>query len=346
MAYIPGLFDQRKLIQAVRQIPPSYNFLTSTFFETGTEFTTETVEAQFKKSQKKLAPYVSPLQPGKVVLRDGYQVNFYKPALIKPARPITAIDLQQKQFGEDPYSDISPEQRARELLATDLDELLSMIDRRIEQQVAEVLTTGKLVQIGEGVENIVDYEFTNKVTLSGTDVWSNPAAKILANIRTWRLSIIQKTGITPDWMIVASDVTDFMINNPEIKDLLDIRRYEFGRVEPRQLPNGVTYVMTIASLGIDVYNYDETYVAEGSEELIPMIPSGTVLLLSSRVKNKIHYGSNIITDLSRGTLVNTRGAKTPQSWVTPEPAQRWLQVLSRPLPLPYDVDAWYVAKVL
>ncbi|MDF9845583.1 hypothetical protein M2105_006659, partial [Paenibacillus sp. PastF-1] len=58
------------------------------------------------------------------------------------------------------------------------------------------------------------------------------------------------------------------------------------------------------------------------------------------------YGANVIMDPKTEQFTKVTGQITPQSWVTVEPAQRWLQMLSRPLPVPANVAGWAVAKVL
>ncbi|MOA55711.1 Phage major capsid protein E [compost metagenome] len=57
------------------------------------------------------------------------------------------------------------------------------------------------------------------------------------------------------------------------------------------------------------------------------------------------YGANIIMG-DNGQFQYVKAPITPQSWTSKEPAARFLQMLSRPFPIPGDVNAWAVAKVL
>ncbi|MDT2292343.1 major capsid protein [Paenibacillus larvae] len=93
---MPDIFDLRTLIAAIRQMPPAQTFLGDLLFGEGKPFNTETVEVEYRKGKRKMAPFVSPLLPGKVTNREGYTVTMFKPALVKPLRPVTVIDLQKK----------------------------------------------------------------------------------------------------------------------------------------------------------------------------------------------------------------------------------------------------------
>ncbi|MCY9511875.1 major capsid protein [Paenibacillus larvae] len=342
---MPSIYDLRTLISAVRQIPPANTFLGDTLFTESTPFDTEQVEVEFQKGKRKMAPFVSPLLPGKVMDRQGYTTSFFKPALIKPMRAITSIDLNKKLFGQNPFETSSPEERAQELLARDLVELDDYITRREEWMRAQLLFTGKVIQKGDGVDQVLDFDFDNKAVLSGNAVWSNNASDPLGDLGKWRLQVIQKSGITPDVVIMSSDVATAFISNEKVQKALENRRINLANIDPKQLANGVTYHGTITSLGLELYSYDDWYLDDETDEELPMVPTGTLAIASTRAKFSMHYGA--VTIVSKEEEFSTiRGSRVPQSWVTKEPAQRFLQVSSRPLPIPGNSDSWFVAKVL
>lgn len=45
-------------------------------------------------------------------------------------------------------------------------------------------------------------------------------------------------------------------------------------------------------------------------------------------------------------FVTVEGDRVPQTWVERRPDRRFLQVNSKPLTVPHEVNSWYVAKVL
>ena len=53
-----------------------------------------------------------------------------------------------------------------------------------------------------------------------------------------------------------------------------------------------------------------------------------------------------IVDFLAQTFVTVEGDRVPQTWVERRPDRRFLQVNSKPLTVPHEVNSWYVAKVL
>lgn len=333
------------LLKVIEATPPSSTYILDTFFQDGEAFDTEWVEIQTKRGNHPIAPYVSELQPGKVVLRTGYQAKQYKPALIKPARPITANDLKIRQAGEPLFNPESPDARARKLIARDLIELTDTITRRLVEQASTLMFTGKVTQVGEGVSQVIDYDFTNKVTLSGTDLWSNSASDPISFLFGLRKDIMDGNAPTPDVLLCDYDAAVALMRHPSILALADNNGVDVGDLDTTLLADGVTYHGRLRDVGLRVFSYTGTYTDDSGADQ-PFIPAGNVAMLSTRDKFTFHYGGNVIMDPKAEQFVLARGKIIPQSWVTVEPAQRWLQLLSRPLAVPANINGWYIAKVL
>lgn len=342
---IKDIYAFPTLLKVIGQLPPPSTYILDTFFQDGESFDTETVEIQTLKGNKPIAPYVSELMPGKVVLRSGFTAKQYKPALIKPARNITSIDLKVRTAGESLINPDQPEVRARKLIAKDIIELEDTITRRRVQQAAELMFTGKVTQVGEGVNQVIDYDFENIVTLSGTDLWDNAASDPLKFLAEQRKVIMDANAPTPNIVLADYDAAVSLMRNPTILELANNRGVDIGTIDTTLLPDGVTHHGRLRDVGLDVYSYTGTYTNDEGQE-VPFIPAGTIAILSTRDKFTFHYGANVIMDKATEQFVRVRGQITPQSWVTIEPAQRWLQLLSRPLPVPPNVAGWVVAKVL
>ncbi|AOZ91634.1 major capsid protein [Paenibacillus crassostreae] len=342
---IKDIYALPTLLKVIGQLPSPSTYILDKFFQDGENFETETVEVQTMKGSKPIAPYVSELQPGKVILRTGYTANQYKPALIKPSRPITAIDLKTRSAGEDLFNPDQPEVRARKLLAKDIIELQDAITRRLVQQASELMFTGKVTQVGEGVSQVIEYDFENIVTLSGTDLFSDPTSDPIAFLASQRRVIMDANAPTPDIVLADYDVAVSIMRHPKVLKLAENRGVDVGTIDTTLLPDGVTFHGRLRDVGLDVYSYVGTYTNDAGAD-VPFIPAGTLAILSSRDKFTFHYGANVIMDPKSEQFVRVLGKITPQSWVTVEPAQRWLQMMSRPLAVPANVAGWVVAKVL
>ena len=114
-------------------------------------FPTKSVDVDFKKGTRKLAPFVHPRMPGKTVANTGYQTKTYTPPQLAPDTITTVDDLLERMAGENPYSGKTPAQRAVEKLARDFSKLDEMITRREEWMCAQALYTGVIPIIGDGL---------------------------------------------------------------------------------------------------------------------------------------------------------------------------------------------------
>lgn len=340
------LYETRVMLQAIEMMKPTHTFLKDTFFPRTNTFVSETVDVDYYKGRRKMAPFVSPRSQGKVMDREGFTTKSFKPAMIKPQRIITGDDINKRSMGEGVYSVKSPDERAAEILAQDLTDLDNAITRREEWMAAQILFTGKVDIIGEDVKATLEFDFDNKKTLSGADLWNVDTSDPIADLKKWRLQVIKESGINPDRVIMASDVVDAFINHEKVKSALDNRRIILGQVDPTVLPNGVTYIGSISILGLDVYSYDEWYYDDEAKTEKPMVPEGTVMLGSSNARSSMLYGAVTLTDQNTNQFMTYEGSRIPDSWIKKDPASRILQLYSRPLPVPHEVDSWFIAKVL
>ena len=95
-----NLDDTRTLLGVVERSFKPTKTLVDTFFPEVRTFVTETVEMEYRKGTRKLAPFVVPGTKGVNVSRGGSQLRVYKAPLMKPKRVIEASDLMRRGFGE------------------------------------------------------------------------------------------------------------------------------------------------------------------------------------------------------------------------------------------------------
>jgi hypothetical protein len=343
-----SLYDPRTMMGVVKSMPPVQTYLKDTFFKKVKPFDTKHVDVDFYKGKRKVAPFVHPRIGGKTVENSGYKTEIFTPALVAPDKITTTDDLMHRLPGESLYGGMSPDERAQIKFAEDLAELDEMITRREEVMCAQAIFTGQIPVIGEGLDQVIDFNFTNKETLSGTDLFSDPNSDPIGWLEKWHRQIQIKGHKNADVVVMAWDVVNEFINHPKVKDLLDTRNLNIGAVDFRELPNGVTYVGRITKLGLDIYQYNEWYLDDWTDENNPvekpMVPDGTLAMLSTRAQYSMAYGA--VTLIKDESFITVEGPRVPDSWVQKKPAARFVQVSSKPLPIPHEVDSWFVAKVL
>ncbi len=346
-----SIYDPRTMGKLVQRMPPVRTFIKSTFFKHIKTFSTLSVDVDFKKGNRALAPFVNRRIGGKTVPNTGYKTNTYTPPYIAPDKITTVDDILTRAPGESLYDGLTPADRAVRKMADDFAELDEMITRREEWMCAQAIFTGKIPIIGESLNEEIDFGFTNKESVSKK--WNATGADPIADLKRWRKKV-QETGfVNCDVCIMADDVVDVFLANEKVMKVCDTKAYDVASIKPRELPNGATYVGTISALGLDIYSYNEWYLDDwttpGKPESKPLVPAGTVALLSTAANYSMYYGA--ITILSnkgaeQETFVTIEGARVPDTWAERKPARRFLQLNSSPLPVPHEVDSWFVATVL
>lgn len=347
------IFDTRTMLAAVEQMLRPSRWLRDTFFPADIPADTESLDVDIIKGGRKLAPFVSPLAEGKVVPGTGFTTQTLKPGYIKPKRPTTAGDLLVRSPGQTIYSGGETiEQRAQRKLGSDLADLMDMIDRREEWMAASALDLGTITMKikGETADQTVTIDFqmaaTHKITLTSTDLWSDAASDPLQKLASISQIIRKDSGISPDVLVLGTDAANAFCGNAKVQKYLDLRAVDVGEIKPQQLPDGVTYIGRIRYPGlfVDVYAYDEWYEHEDTGVVTPMVPAKKAWLGSTRSANRTQYA--VIQDIEAIEGGQAAVSRFPKSWVTKDPAVRWLMVQSAPLPTMKQPDAFASIQVL
>ena len=335
------IFEIRTMLAALDEMKVPKTFLLDTFFNEKKFYETEAVDIDIIKSKRKIAPFVSPLQAGKVIARDGFTTMSIKPPYIKLKRPTVAGDAIIRSPGEIIYAgNKTPLQRASEILGKDLVDLRNMIIRREEWMAAQALFTGSIIAKGKGIDIKIDFLFndTHKIKLKESDYWTGKKPhQVVSDLRTWKKIIAKDSGLSANICILGGNVVEPFI--AAMAKVLDSRRVDLGMIDPQELPGGVTYIGHLNELGLDIYSYDEWYLDDDEKEK-PMIPEDYVLLGSTNARTSRSYG--LIKDL-KALYATDYFAK---SWEYEDPSVRWLLVQSAPLVIPHQVDGFLSAHVV
>ncbi|MCE4048030.1 major capsid protein [Bacillus sp. Au-Bac7] len=343
------LYKTTTMLPAVQRMTAPTSFLKNTFFPDGATFYTEEVLLDYTKGKRKMAPFVAPRVGGITMDREGYKTLKYLAPKISPQRAITIDDLVLRGLGENVISSKTPQQRQIDLLAKDIRELSAMISRRQEWMSAQALLNGRIVMKGytdrsdkDYVEDVLDYNFTNKEILEGTDRWGQ-GGNIYEDLESWKLEITQKTDVTVDMAIMGRDALKAFRSDATILKLMDIRNMNNIEYKPVYKGEGVSYIGRIAELNLDIYTYDSWYL-DDDNVLKPYIPANTVILAKANLGETL-YGA--ITQMEKSEqFITYEGKIVPRSWADVNAETRMIRLASRPVPKPNDADEWFVAQVV
>lgn len=341
------IYKTKVILQAVEQIKPVNTFLRTVFFPFSKTLLTEDVLIDSKKGKRKVAPFVAPRVGGVVVSREGYKTNKITAPRIAPERALTIDDISSRLMGEAIESTKTPEQRQAEILGQDIAELTEMIDRREELMVRELLFSNKIPVKGYAdynskntVDMVIDYG--KKEEFKITNLWNTKEANIFSDLKSMREKIVKESGVSPNILIMASDVIDALLENEKFMKLLDTKNINVGQIDPKILVNGANYWGRLTALGIDLYSYDEWFLDDDNKEKA-MIPEGSILM-GSQGLGTVAYG--LVTQMEQTGFKSYEGSKVPKIWDDMNNDIRKLRITSRPIPIPTYLDSWITTKVI
>lgn len=224
MANEVSIYEPRTMGRVVQKLPPVRTFFRSTFFKHEETFVTKNVDVDFKKGSRKVAPFVSRVVGGKVVPNTGYETKTYTPPLVAPEKVTTVDDLLQRRPGESLYSGRTPAERAVLKMADDFKELREMILRREELMCVQTIFTGTIPIIGDGVNEVIDFSFTNKEKITtAAKKWTADTSDPIADLKRWH-ETVQKTGfVNCDICVMGGDVANAFVNHAKVQKMLDVK---------------------------------------------------------------------------------------------------------------------------
>lgn len=347
------MFLTRTMMGVINNSVSANSFLRDRYFGNVKTFETALIEFDVKSGKRRLAPFVHPKIGGKTVEGAGFQVQTFEAPEVSPDMITTAEDLLHRSPGESIYSTRSPDERAREKLGEDLGELDEMITRREELMCAQALFSGEIEVKGDGYDQVIrfwpqnaaDQPFTQ---LAGQAAWDQASADPFQDLATAASSIRQASGINATEAIMgAAAANAFLAKLKDYEVELNWKAVEMGRIDPRELPDGVTFIGTLSRPGafLDLYTYDEWYLPEGSDVEASMVPANRVLVGSPRVPTTMAYG--LVSLMKEEGKMFHEGRRVPDSWAQRKnPAGRIVQIKSKPLPIINQVRGFHVLEVL
>ena len=297
----------------------------------------------------RMAAFVHPRVGGQVLKASGYRTESYAPPLINPYDVSTADQLMDRLPGEDLYSGMTPAQRGAQQLMDEYNRLNDATTRREEWMAAQAIVTGTIPVKGEGVDEVIDFGFTNKKALTGTAQWGKSAAKILDNLEEWTNEVLVNGFANVDRAVLGKAAMRALLNDADVKEKLDNRRYFLGEINPRDLPNGVKYYGHLSAPSLDLYTYGEVYLDDWTDPdnptTNPLVPDNVVILHSSNPGFMLAYGLCTYIDDASKQWVTAQTPRLLRSYVAHHPDRRMVELQTHPLPIPDKVDSWLVATV-
>lgn len=344
-----NLYKPRSMAGAIEKRMPVTTFLQDLLFPGApVTYPTEEIDMDFRKGAQIVAPFVAPRVGGINIARQGFTTRKYTPPRVAPERPISPDVLQDRLPGETIHTSMTPEERQDYYLERDAQELDDAITRREEVMVSQVATEGVITVRGyldEAKKNYIDDEINYQmdvehlITLSGTDSWEQAGSKKYDHIGD-ACTKIRKAGYNPQNAIFGEKSWKLFSDDTAVQAKLDNLRMELGRIAPElrlNNGNGYAYMGFLPEFGLNLWVYYAWYLNDDGV-LTPYIPEDYLVIAPNGIGDMC-YGA--VTQLEEDKRYHTyEGTRIPKIIVDVNNDVMKYRLTSRPLPRPWDVDAW------
>lgn len=337
------MFDTAVLTGVINQLPPLPQHLLDTYFPEVQTPTAELISFDVVKGGRKIAPFVLPTVPGKLMANRGYTTKTFKPAYVKPKYAWTPNRALKRMAGEPLTGTLSPAARAMALLTQDLAEHRDMVLRRLEVMASEVLRTGKVTVSGELYQTTtVDFGRDSSLTadVGSSAYWSDVTVDAPTMLKEYSQKVLKASGVFPKKVTMDQDSWNWFRKNNYV--LAELKLLASGSQFPLSADavevEGVQYMGSL--FGFDFYVYTAWYT-DDDDATQDIIPSGTVIMSAPGMRGARAFGA--IQDEAAGLIAMPYFTK---SWVENDPGQRFVLTQSAPLVVPQLVDASCCLTVL
>lgn len=352
-------FTTRAMLEAFAEEPRTSSFLRDMFFSRTQTFPTQEVEIDFYFGKRRLAPFVAPYQGGRALLREGFRSQIHRPPRFAPERLLPAEDFLLRGIGSPGAFSTAgpgPEDMIAATLQRDRQECDAAITMREEELIKQVLTTGGIRLFADGGAEFA-LVFAPHVAANLPIPWTQENADPLGDLALMQAAVRTRSGINPNVAILSSDAGAAFMQSARVRAWMNYLNARIGRIDPQVSEDG-----TSAMIGqflypqIEIWIYDNYYLRYDPEAIdpvnnptgevsTPMLPSGTVIVLSSHHPGTMVYGGIGQLEPSGAEMVH-QAERVPLIITDVDNQVRKFRLSSRPLPVPINALGYAVANAL
>ncbi|ABM28085.1 major capsid protein [Nitratidesulfovibrio vulgaris] len=330
-------FEARTLTGIITVRPWFNSLFLSLFFPESRRNTllTDTAAVELEMYGKELAPFVTDYEGGTLVENTKREVQAIKTTRMRPKKQFRAADLlKAPQLGRDPYNPGAPRDRILEAVTRELDDLKDRITKSLEWMAAQAMQGGIVIS-QDNIQRQIDFLIpaSNKVTLTGTDRWTESASDPSGDFEEWN-ALVQESGFPANVCVMGDKAWTAFRKNPAIKEELDNKRIELGQLGPN-----VQRMYKGRVNGIDIYHCGTTYT-DGAGVSQKLLAPNKVLFTSTELPTSLDFG--LPADLECSGPVDIFS----KSKMEDDPSGLFLLAESRPMPWPKIPNGIVIATVV
>lgn len=338
-------FDTVDLIEVVPQLLQPQTFFLDRYFPNVRMSDTRFVAIDVEIGKRRMAPFVSPRVEGKLVEAKRVQTNIFEPPYIKDKRAPDLLRPVMRKIGEKLLGgQISGADREMANIAFEMQDQVEMIQRRLEWMATRALLTGTISVSGDGFPTtVIDFgrDPGQTVVLTGGARWGQTGVSPVSSLLTWATQTLKLVGVSPVDVIMTPDAFDMFLGDLKVQPALLYPAWQpFGN----QLNPGTQVVKGAINKGswgqMNLMVYNDWYVDDNNVQQ-PMLPAGTVIMADPEIMGIRSFAQIIDPSFNYEAMMYA-----PKTWITQDPAQRFIMMQSAPLVIPGRPNASFAATVL
>lgn len=330
-------YTRQAMDDAVRIYRNPRRFLTELLFGRLKVENAPSIQFDVVKGGESAGAYVGPNSKAIPLDRAAFTTKTLTPPLLSFSRSITGKDLEDRLPGRNPFEGGDG---AAELQAQDYDDIFNVMDRAMELQASQALTSGQITLKdvnGNTLGSVVDFGATSGMrpsVLTGTDVWTNSASDPLGDIRRLAELVSTYGDVPPEVVLMRTGLFTTLAKNTEFKSQLDNRR---GPAEDQLAikAQGMNAMFRGRIENMDVYTYDGSYKLPGSDTRLYYLDPKKVIVASTKGEGT-RYFSQIFSAQAGGMVTTDRYLDSDVTW---NPDAITVRGQSRPLLVPRVIDS-------
>lgn len=337
-------FSRDELMPMIPSLFVPGTFLTRAFFPDIVTFDTAQVYFDRVLDDKRMAPFVAPLAPGKVHQPRGYQVETLVPASLKPKNQITGNEVLTRRAGEAMGGEMSAAERAAAIREDYLLQHQAKIARRFEWMASSILRTGSVTLVGDDYPStVVNFARANTLTktLLLTARWGESGVSPYSDVQSWIDTVGEQSGSAVNVVVMDKLAWGLFIADPKAANALDRTLGQTAAITlglTPQVPGAPVYKGTDG--GVEFYVYNDIY-EDDAGSTAKLIPDYTVMMGSQGGV----AGAQMFGVVQHASNNYGAGQFFPHNWIDENTGAEWIETITSPILAPRRVNATLCATV-
>ena len=337
------MYSTATMLQALPSLRKAPRFLQDVVFKNVITSDDEFIALDKIGDDMRVAPFVSPLAPGKIMKQRGIQTDRVTPAYLKPKFALDPKGVIRRTAGEATGGSLTAIQREAVLLSQGLEDQRNMCTRRVEVMCAEVIKTGGLVIQGEDYAPIVlDFDRDEDLTveLTGDDRWGEANVSPYDFVENAINLIGEKVGAAGNLVMMGKDAWALYRADPKVKAALDTTLGQSASLSLGMTAGDPgTAIFKGRDGNTEIYVYNDTYENTDGNKYPLFDPYGVSVIATGAAYGVQGYGAILDAELGYAAV-----PYLPKSWIPHDPAIRQLMTQCAPVPFFGRINATFYAK--